>query len=140
MVTRESLKNIQSLNVFCIGLLFHIKNVQDNIYYLIFKEGDASHNGTHVSVYYNSECPIQCRNGTYTLDVLNETEQSVYRYTANIGVVLLTGFMHDGFRLSIPFARGNCSHTCSCSANLQKTSIETDKNADTQLWRLHSKR
>ena len=140
VVTRVSLRNIQLLNVFCIGILFHITNVQDNIYYLILKEGDASHNGTLVPVYYNSECPIQCRNGTYTLDVLNKTEQSVYRYTANIGVVLLTGFMHDGLRLSIPFARGNCSHTCSCSANLQKTSIKTDKNADRQLWRLHSKR
>ena len=118
----NSINQVYSLTAECSdfrhSLIFNFENNSNDTNYnkqlnVFQKEGRIKHVGRYINVVYG-KCPVDCRNFTYTLLILDKDKQLIYKYTSPVGAHIFTGYFYHGLKLSITRPLETCGRHPSC--------------------------
>ena len=104
--------NKPQLSKECIGV--NLKAFLHKITHYIYPVAVGEKNtGLQINVQYQN-CPLNCRNYTYELIVLNKYQNTVYQYTSPVDSGMFTGYFNQGVRISVIPPSNPCTHISGC--------------------------
>ena len=87
---------------------------------------NMNYSGHHIATGYEDNCPVRCKNYTYTLKVYHKFNNRVSEYSANVGDYVFTGMNHQGLRIRINGPARPCRPSV-CSVRLNVQEVQTAK-------------
>ena len=93
---------INAASAVCDTYKYVIKHYLENATHLVYKEGITENIGGSLSVSYVDNCPMDCRNYTFVLLILQRRHTRIDEYRAGVDdSTVFLGLSHNGFRLTV---------------------------------------